>query len=157
MTGLVAGGKKQIHAAAVVRSHQHPAPENKVTHIIYMEAGGADEFVGIFPTFVGNIPTNAIIGSTNEIVKPLPQNGMDGKQGKDTLKTLIRKSGLNYRQLAEKLGIDPGTITRWQKGDVRISLESACIIARELGVSLDKIAESLGYLEIEEPNDDDRL
>jgi transcriptional regulator with XRE-family HTH domain len=71
---------------------------------------------------------------------------MDG-QDKDTLRILIRKAGLTYSQLAKRLGTSSTHISDWNHGKKHPSFRTACRIARELEVSLDKLAESLGYLE----------
>lgn len=79
------------------------------------------------------------------------------RQDKDTLKTLIRKAGLNYETLAERIGTNTGHISQWNLGKMHMRFNTACKVARELGVTLEELADSLGYLEIEEDPDDDRL
>ena len=49
----------------------------------------------------------------------------------------MRRRKMTQGQLAERLGMDRGTITAWRKSKYRISLRSAVLVARALGVSMD--------------------
>jgi transcriptional regulator with XRE-family HTH domain len=62
------------------------------------------------------------------------------------LKALIKAAGLNYRELARRLGTTSAHVTYWNQGKVEPGFKTACRIAEELGVTLDELAESLGYL-----------
>jgi ribosome-binding protein aMBF1 (putative translation factor) len=72
------------------------------------------------------------------------------RQGKDTLKILIRKAGLSNTELAERLGTYSSHISDWNAGRKHPTLRTSVRLARELGVTLEELADSLGYLEIED-------
>lgn len=53
------------------------------------------------------------------------------------MKETREQSGLKQKELAEKVGVTPQTISAYEKGGKTPTLDNASAIAKELGVSLD--------------------
>jgi ribosome-binding protein aMBF1 (putative translation factor) len=68
----------------------------------------------------------------------------------NNLKTLIRKAGTNYREVAQKLGTSSSHVTSWNKGRAVPGLKIAVKLAKLLDVTLEELADSLGYLDDED-------
>jgi transcriptional regulator with XRE-family HTH domain len=88
----------------------------------------------------------AIINRYNRMSSLTPKLAM-AQSGKEIppLKILVRKTGMNYRELAKRLGTTSSRIASWNQGQSSPSFRTAHRLAKELGVTLDELAESLGY------------
>jgi transcriptional regulator with XRE-family HTH domain len=60
-----------------------------------------------------------------------------------TLKVLIEQAGTNQRQLSKDSGVAEVTINSWVAGKHSPKLDSAVLVAAQLGVSLKTLAKSL--------------
>lgn len=60
-----------------------------------------------------------------------------------TLKVLIEQAGTNQRQLSKDSGVAEVTINSWVAGKHSPKLDSAALVAAQLGVSLKTLAKSL--------------
>ena len=61
-----------------------------------------------------------------------------------TLKDLIKEAGMTYDGLATRLGVDKSQISYWNSGKKTPRLDNAARLAKELGVSLRCLTQSLG-------------
>jgi transcriptional regulator with XRE-family HTH domain len=73
--------------------------------------------------------------------------------GDETLKSLIRKAGTSYREVAGKLGTTSAHVTRWNKGKTEMGFRTAVRLSKILGTTLEELADSLSYLDDREPLD----
>jgi transcriptional regulator with XRE-family HTH domain len=69
--------------------------------------------------------------------------GMSGQEIR--LKDLIKAAGLNYRELARRLGTTSAHVTYWNQGKTIPSFRTAYRMAKELGVTMDELASAFGY------------
>jgi len=56
----------------------------------------------------------------------------------DKLRKIRRRLGLNQRAMAERLGVDPTTLGRWERGEGLPSKRLSRVISRSLGYNLPK-------------------
>ena len=63
---------------------------------------------------------------------------------KPTLKKLIADAGTTQRDLSKKTGVKETTLNSWVAGRKTPRLDNAIVVAKELGVSLKTLSESLG-------------
>ena len=61
------------------------------------------------------------------------------------MKELIAQAGLSQRELARRIGIKETTINSWVTGRYDPTLKNILPLARELNLSIETIAKSLGY------------
>ncbi len=54
----------------------------------------------------------------------------------DNLKYIRKQKGISQQQLADKIGVDRSSISRWESGDMGITVDSAYLISLALDVSL---------------------
>lgn len=59
---------------------------------------------------------------------------------KDRLYELRTKSGLNRVEMAERLGVNKSSITRFENGETKPSLDLMIKISHEFGVTMDWLA-----------------
>lgn len=69
------------------------------------------------------------------------------------MKHLIKDAGMTYDILATKLGVDKSQISYWNTGKKTPRLDNAARLAKELGVSLRCLSQSLGVDVAGIPND----
>jgi transcriptional regulator with XRE-family HTH domain len=55
----------------------------------------------------------------------------------ERIKALRKKANLRQYHLAGKIGIDASTVSRWESGEIRPSIEELIKIANQFGVSVD--------------------
>lgn len=60
-----------------------------------------------------------------------------------TLRQLRRDKGLTQNQLAQRAGVAQGSLSQWESGAVKPSLDSAKRLADALGISLDAMTAAL--------------
>lgn len=58
---------------------------------------------------------------------------------KEALKYQREQANLSQRQLAEKVGISQGNISRWEKGETVPNIEFCIRLADFYGISLDEL------------------
>ena len=68
---------------------------------------------------------------------------------KNNIKEMIKKSGYNQKEVAEKLNIRPATLTDWVKGNYLPRLDKAKELSDILGCSINELIEE------NPPNEDD--
>ncbi len=64
--------------------------------------------------------------------------------GESTLKQLIKKAGLTQRELAKRIGLKEVTVNSWVAGKSYPRLDNAVIVAKQLNVDLNTLAQSIG-------------
>ena len=57
----------------------------------------------------------------------------------ENIKTYRNKRGLNQYEFAEKLGISPQAVSKWECGQSCPSIENLCVISEILDVSIDTL------------------
>ncbi|MFV8210607.1 helix-turn-helix domain-containing protein [Streptococcus pluranimalium] len=70
------------------------------------------------------------------------------------LEELLKQSNFSKKEIAEKLGINPRTLTRWERGKNSIPSDKVRLLADELGVNVGYL---LGYSEISKQYDDEQF
>lgn len=56
------------------------------------------------------------------------------------LRTLRKRSGLTQEQLASRISVSARMVSSWERGEVGLGLDDACLIADFFGVTLDELA-----------------
>jgi transcriptional regulator with XRE-family HTH domain len=80
---------------------------------------------------------------------------MSQKDEETTLKTLMEEAGLKEQELSHRLGVGLRIIGHWKKRGKMPTLKNAVGLARELGVSLKTLAQSMGIDVSGVPDDND--
>ena len=60
-----------------------------------------------------------------------------------TLKELREAAGLTQLQLSARLGVTPGTVYNWERGQGEPKASQVAALARVLGVTADEVIEGL--------------
>ena len=63
-----------------------------------------------------------------------------------TLRKRREELGLGRAELAERVGVDPETISRWENGEVVPPPKRLAMVAQVLGLDLDRVLAYGGYL-----------
>lgn len=63
----------------------------------------------------------------------------------DSLKNVIDSSDIGRRELAKRVGVSLSTLTYWIAGEKVPRTDHFLRMAKELNVSLDELAQSMGY------------
>ena len=68
-------------------------------------------------------------------------NGLNGDAMRLVIKEKIKERGMTNKELAEKIGVDQNTISRYVTGRIKLSLEMAVKIANALDCNVDDLFE----------------
>src|SRR5690606_20433508 len=66
-------------------------------------------------------------------------NSINGRIRKERMKT-----GLTYRQFANKIGVDPATMNRWENGKTNLRAQSLLLLSKAFGVTTDYLLRGTG-------------
>ncbi len=64
---------------------------------------------------------------------------MSAGEFKQVLKQLRERAGLNQAELAKRLGVDQGSVSRWENGRSEPSISMAVPLATALGVPVEAL------------------